>query len=141
MTSSEAMKKVETTIKARQIYEAAAIDGLWMSDADTGIRLFQGAVVENDGPGAGRSDDEGREPFMEVSGGRVLKKVLCLDRVPDQGAVLIHGEDITGSGYNHHLDLGVRGVRRPPAGHRCGPAARTRGTPGRRLRATRGAGQ
>ena len=88
MTASEEMGTVETILDARTLYETAAVEGLWMADADCGIRLFQGSVVENDGAGAGRSDDEGREPFEEVSGGREIRKSLDLDRVPDQGVVL-----------------------------------------------------
>ncbi len=41
------------------------------------------------------------------SGQQTMLRVCAGRRKPDQGAVLIHGEDITGSGYNHHLDLGV----------------------------------
>ncbi|MEA2001079.1 MAG: ATP-binding cassette domain-containing protein, partial [Actinomycetota bacterium] len=40
------------------------------------------------------------------SGQQTTLRVCAGQRKPDQGTVVIHRADITGSGYNHHLDLG-----------------------------------
>jgi simple sugar transport system ATP-binding protein len=41
------------------------------------------------------------------SGQQTMLRVCAGQRKPDRGTVLIHGDDVTGSGYNHHMDLGV----------------------------------
>jgi len=75
--------------QARQIYgEARAIHNLWMEGGDSGIRLFEGEVVECDASGAGRSDQPGVEPFLELSEGVVLRKHLRLDDARTGGAHL-----------------------------------------------------
>ena len=75
-------KRVETVVSAARLYETAALQNLWMDPSDAGIHLFCGQVIENDGPGGGNSDDEGRQPFGEVSGGTAFKKMVLLDVAP-----------------------------------------------------------
>ncbi|MDE2812658.1 MAG: hypothetical protein OXM01_06530, partial [Gemmatimonadota bacterium] len=82
MTVSAVLKEQRVTIftKAEEIYASAAkTTELWMGGQDEGIRLFRGQVVENDAPGSGRSDKEGIEPFVELSGQTVFRKILHLD--------------------------------------------------------------
>ena len=78
MTVSVARQAI--LLKAEAIYANAdkAID-LWMGRQDEGIRLFRGQVAENDAPGSGRSDAEGIEPFVELRGQMVFRKILPLD--------------------------------------------------------------
>ena len=82
MTVSAARKEQRVTIftKVEDIYTSAAkTTDLWMGRQDEGIRLFRGQVVENDAPGSGRSDQEGIEPFVELRGQTVFRKILHLD--------------------------------------------------------------
>lgn len=73
-------QRVTTFMKAEEIYASAAnTTDLWMGGQDEGIRLFRGQVVENDAPGSGRSDQEGIEPFVELHGQTVFRKILHLD--------------------------------------------------------------
>ena len=84
MASQAAGKQhITTALTASDVYATAQIHNLWMGATDSGIHLFQGRIVENDSPGAGRSDDEGRIPFVEISGPTVLRKVFYLE---DPGA-------------------------------------------------------
>lgn len=41
------------------------------------------------------------------SGQQTMLRVCAGQRKPDSGTVNVHGKDVTGLGYNHHLDLGV----------------------------------
>ena len=82
MTVAAARKEQRVTIftKAEEIYASAAkTTDLWMGRQDEGIHLFRGQVVENDAPGSGRSDQEGIEPFVELHGQTVFRKILHLD--------------------------------------------------------------
>ena len=88
MAGNGKVEQVTSDWRAVEIYETASIQNLWMSGDDEGIHLFRGSVLENDSPGAGRSDDEGREPFVEVSGDRVLRKALLLEAVPKEAMKL-----------------------------------------------------
>jgi hypothetical protein len=83
---SDSKRSITQVLAAKEIYDSAHLKNLWMNSGDPGISLMPGQVIETDGPGAGRSDDEGREPFVEVSGDRVLRKVLFLDRAPETSA-------------------------------------------------------
>ncbi|MBT4504293.1 MAG: transglutaminase domain-containing protein [Gemmatimonadetes bacterium] len=77
-----------TVYPADLIYQTAELDNLWMGEEDEGIRLFYGEVVGNDGPGAGRSDEEGIEPFVAVEGLRVLRKLLTLEEPATEKVML-----------------------------------------------------
>jgi len=79
---ADGVKQVETVMTAAEVYEIAHVNNVWMDKADDGIHLFGGQVIENDSAGAGRSDDEGRVPFSEISGDMAVKKTLHLEMVP-----------------------------------------------------------
>ena len=82
MTVATPRKEQRVTIfmQAEEIYTSAAkTTELWMGRQDEGIHLFRGQVVENDAPGSGRSDQEDIEPFVELHGQTVLRKILHLD--------------------------------------------------------------
>ena len=82
MTVSAARKEQRVTIfmQAGETYASAAkTTNLWMGRQDEGIHLFRGQVVENDAPGSGRSDQEDIEPFVELRGQTVFRKILHLD--------------------------------------------------------------
>ena len=82
-------QRVTNLFNAGEIYGSAEqAMGLWMGDGEEGIHLFCGEVVENDGPGSGRSDQSDIEPFFELSGQLVVRKVLQLDEVSGTGAQL-----------------------------------------------------
>jgi len=81
-------QRVTVVYTADQIYQETELRDLWMGESDAGIHLFYGEVVENDGSGAGRSDEEGIEPFIAVDGRTVLRKVLRLDEPRVQKAML-----------------------------------------------------
>ena len=82
-------QRVTNLLNAGEIYGSAEqAMGLWMGDGEEGIHLFCGEVVENDAPGSGRSDQSDIEPFFELSGQLVLRKVLQLDEVSGTGAQL-----------------------------------------------------
>ncbi len=110
------VKKISTVLTAAEIYKTSKIHDLWMGDAEEGIHLFRGDVVENDSPGAGRSDAEGREPFIEVSGSMVLRKALRLDSRP-VGGVRIAFIGRERKGHEATLRFAVNGqeVLRPPS--------------------------
>ena len=73
-------QRFETTQTAALIYqEADRVQNLWMGAADRGIGLCRGQVVENDGPGGGRSDDSTIAPFIDLSGATLVRKYLQLD--------------------------------------------------------------
>ena len=103
-------------VSAKEVYDTAEIHNLWMDAADPGITLMRGQVIENDGSGAGRSDDEGREPFVEVSGDRVLRKVLVLDRAPEASAkVAFIGMERKGHSATLKLTVNGREILREPS--------------------------
>ncbi len=82
-------QRVTTLLNAEEIYVSAEqAKGVWKGEGEEGIHLFRGEVVENDAPGSGRSDQEGIEPFFEVSGQLVVHKRLHLDEVASDGAQL-----------------------------------------------------
>lgn len=41
------------------------------------------------------------------SGQQTMLRICAGQRKPDAGAVKIHGKDVTGTGYNHHMEVGV----------------------------------
>jgi ABC-type uncharacterized transport system ATPase subunit len=41
------------------------------------------------------------------SGQQIMLRICAGQRKPDSGTVMLRGEDVTGSDYNHHLDMGV----------------------------------
>ncbi len=101
-------ERVTAEFTAAAIYETAEARGLWMGAGDEGIHLFRGDVVENDSPGAGRSDEEGREPFVEVSGSTALRKVLRLDSRPvERVQIAFIGRER--KGHEATLRFGVNG--------------------------------
>lgn len=83
-----AAQRITAVYPAEEFYQTAELRNLWMGEGDEGIGLFYGEVVGNDGPGAGRSDEEGIEPFVAVEGERVLRKVLRLE-APQTEEVLL----------------------------------------------------
>lgn len=107
---------VTQVLSARDIYESGEIHNLWMNPGDPGITLVRGQVIETDGPGAGRSDDEGREPFIEVSGDRVLRKKLVLDRTPEASAkVAFIGMERRGHSATLRLTVNGHEIFREPS--------------------------
>ncbi len=109
-------RQITTCLQAAEIYETAEVLDLWMGGADRGIRLFYGEVVENDSPGAGRSDDQEIIPFVEVSGGMVLRKALHLEDPRTVGAqVAFIGRERKGHQATLRFTVNGHEVLRPPS--------------------------
>jgi hypothetical protein len=110
-------RTVITELAAPSLYaEAHCARGLWKVDQENQIQLFRGEVVENDSPGAGRSDHPDIEPFFSLEGAAELRKVLQLGKVECLGAqiafVAIEDPD-----NQTTLSLVINGVEvlRPPS--------------------------
>ena len=88
VTRTAEAQRISTVYAADLIYEEAELRDLWMGEEDSGIQLFRGEVVENDSPGAGRSDEEGIDPFIAVDGEKVLHKVLRLKEARTEEVLL-----------------------------------------------------
>jgi len=87
-----------------------------MGAEEPGIRLFGGQIVENDSPGAGRSDDPGRVPFEEISGPSVLRKTLDLGDPRAQSVrVAFVGRERKGHGATLAITVNGHRVLRPPS--------------------------
>jgi len=109
-------RRVATCLRAAEIYETAEVRDLWMGGADEGIHLFYGEVVENDGPGAGRSDDQEIVPFVEVAGQIVLRKTLYLEDPRTAGAqVAFIGRERKGHQATLRFTVNGQEVLRPPS--------------------------
>ena len=109
-------KKIQSLFPAQEIYRTADVADLWMGKDDSGIRLFRGSVVENDSPGAGRSDDLDVDPFLAISGGLALKKVLTLRKRPAGTAnVAFIARERRGHSATLRINVNGREVLRPPS--------------------------
>lgn len=113
---ADGIRCVETVRTATEVYETGQVQNVWMDASDEGIHLFCGQVIENDGAGAGRSDDEGRVPFSDVSGDMALKKTLHLDRMP-KGSVRLAfiGQERKGHQATLRFTVNGQAVLRPPS--------------------------
>ena len=68
------------SLDAETMYaEAEGAAGIWKGEAEEEIHLFRGEVVESDSPGSGRSDEPGIEPFVQLGGDTVFRKLLHVD--------------------------------------------------------------
>ncbi|MDE2889131.1 MAG: hypothetical protein OXR72_13050 [Gemmatimonadota bacterium] len=109
-------KQIQSLLPAQEIYRTADVADLWMGKDDAGIRLFRGSVVENDSPGAGRSDDLDEDPFIEISGSLALKKTLRLRQNPAGTAhVAFIARERRGHSATLRLNVNGRVVLRPPS--------------------------
>ena len=112
-----AHRRTQCRWEAAEFYrDARSVHNLWMGAGDVGIRLFEGEVVENDGPGAGRSDQEGIEPFLELSGGMVVRKLLRLEDARTGGVQLAFvGRERPGHQSSLRFTVNGRDAARPPS--------------------------
>ncbi|MCY3767456.1 MAG: hypothetical protein OXH06_18730 [Gemmatimonadetes bacterium] len=109
-------RQIKSVYHAREIYRTVDISDLWMGEGDAGIRLFRGSVVENDSPGAGRSDDLDVDPFLEISGRLALKKKLVVRRNPAGPAqVAFIGRERRGHSATLRINVNGEDVLRPPS--------------------------
>ena len=109
-------QRITTAVTASEIYKAARIRNLWLGATDPGIRLFKGQIVENDSPGAGRSDAEGRAPFEEISGPRVVRKRLQLEDPHAQRVRLAFiGQERKGHSASLRVTVNGHQILRPPS--------------------------
>lgn len=109
-------QQVTTCFNATEIYETAEVRNLWMGESDQGIHLFYGEVVENDSPGAGRSDDGEVLPFVEIAGQVVLRKTLHLEDPRTEGAqVAFIGRERRGHQATLRFTVNGHEVLRPPS--------------------------
>ena len=109
-------KQIQTHLTAQEIYRTADVADLWMGKDDSGIRLFRGSVVQNDSPGAGRSDDLDEDPFLEISGSLAVKKVLTLRKRPaGRAQVAFIARERRGHSATLRLNVNGREALRPPS--------------------------
>jgi len=125
MTRDAEVSRVTTRLSAAEIYEAAEyVSGLWKGETDEGLGLFRGEVVENDSPGAGRSDDADIEPFLPLTAATQLRKVLHLEAAPGASAQLAFvAREAEGNTATLVFLVNGEEVRRPPSSVAT-PAAR-----------------
>lgn len=109
-------RQKKSVYHAQEIYRTADVADLWMCEDDAGIRLFRGSVVENDSPGAGRSDDLAVDPFLELSGRLALKKALVVRQNPAGPAqVAFIARERRGHSATLRINVNGREVLRPPS--------------------------
>lgn len=114
--AEEDFKQIQSLFPAQEIYRTADVSDLWMGKDDSGIRLFRGWVVENDSPGAGRSDDLDVDPFLEISGSLALQKALTLRQGPVGPAqVAFIARERRGHSATLRITVNGREVLRPPS--------------------------
>ncbi len=114
--AEEDFKQIRSLFPAQEVYRTADVAELWMGKYDSGIRLFRGSVVENDSPGAGRSDDVDVDPFLEISGSLALKKTLTLPIGPVGPArVAFIARERRGHSATLRINVNGREVLRPPS--------------------------
>ena len=114
--AEEDYRPIQTLFTAQEIYRTADVADLWMGKNDSGIRLFRGSVVENDSPGAGRSDDLDVDPFLEISGSLALKKSLTLRQNPAGPAqVAFIARERRGHSATLRINVNGREVLRSPS--------------------------
>lgn len=111
------LQRICQSLDAETMYaEAEGAAGLWKGEAEEEIHLFRGEVVESDSPGSGRSDEPGIEPFVQLGGDTVFRKLLHVDD-PACDAAQIAFIAIEGAENSATLSFTVNGrqVLRPPS--------------------------
>ena len=109
---------------ARDIYSAggATMRNVWMGDADEGIQLFYGEVIENDSPMMGRNDEkyerDGKpwHPFEPLGDGIILRKILTVDDAcTDEVCLVFAAREREGHDATLRITVNGNETLRPPS--------------------------